>query len=71
MSFLVSVGRSTIRQVEYVGALAIQFWQGIRLALRVNPFARRRLRWKRTVQQMAEIGVRSLPVLCVVSGATG
>lgn len=71
MSLLEAVGRSTLRQVEYVGALAIQFWRGARLSLRLNPFARRRLRWKRVVQQMAEIGVRSLPVLCVVSGATG
>ncbi len=71
MPFLAPVGRSTLRQVEYVGGLAIQFWRGLAFSLRVNPFAGRRLRWKRTVGQMAEIGVRSLPVLCVVSGATG
>ncbi len=71
MSFFASVGRATIRQVEYVGGLAIQFWHGLRLSLRVNPFAGRRLRWRRTVEQMTEIGTRSLPVLCVVSGATG
>lgn len=71
MSLVASVGRATIRQVEYVGLLAIQFWHGLRLSLRVNPFAGRRLRWKRALEQMAEIGVRSLPVLCVVSGATG
>lgn len=71
MSLLASVGRATIRQVEYIGGLTIQFWHGLRLSFRVNPFAGRRLRWKRTVAQMSEIGVRSLPVLCVVSGATG
>ena len=71
MSFFASVGRATIRQVEYVGGLTLQFWHGLRFSVRVNPFATRPLRWRRTVQQMAEIGVRSLPVLCLVSGATG
>ena len=71
MSFFESVGRYAIRQVEYVGALAVQFWLGLRFAVRVNPFGGRRLRWKRVTHQMAEIGVRSLPVLCLVSGATG
>ena len=71
MSFFESVGRSAIRRVEYVGALAIQFWLGLRFAVRVSPFGKRRLRWKQVTGQMAEIGVRSLPVLCLVSGATG
>ena len=71
MEFFESVGRSAIRGVEYVGALAIQFWRGLAFVVRVNPFSGRRLRWKRVTRQMAEIGVRSLPVLCLVSGATG
>lgn len=71
MTLLESVGCRAIRRVEYVGALCIQFWQGSRFVLRVNPFAGRRLRWHRLTQQMAEIGVRSLPVLCLVAGATG
>lgn len=71
MSFLDSVGRAAVRKVEYVGGLSIQFWHGLRLSVRVSPFAGRRLRWKQTVEQMAEIGVRSLPVLCLVAGATG
>ena len=69
--FFETVGRSAIRQVEYVGALAIQFWFGLKFAVRINPFYGRRLRWTQVKHQMAEIGVRSLPVLCLVSGATG
>ncbi len=71
MMFLESVGRSAIRQTEYVGRLAIQFWYCLRFSVRASPFKGRGLRWKRTVQQMAEIGVRSLPVLCLVAAATG
>ncbi len=71
MVFFDSVGRYSIQQAEYVGRLTIQFWHGLRFSLRASPFAGRGLRWKRTVQQMAEIGVRTLPVLCLVSGATG
>ena len=71
MNFLEAVGHYAIRQVEYVGGLSIQFWQSLRFALRINPFSPRRLRWKRVTAQMAEIGVRSLPVLCLVAGATG
>ena len=71
MMFLESVGRFAIRQTEYVGRLAIQFWYCLRFSVRASPFKGRGLRWKRTVQQMAEIGVRSLPVLCLVAAATG
>ncbi len=71
MQFFESIGRYTLDQVEYVGALTIQFWRGSVLSLRVSPFSARRLRWRRTIEQMAEVGVRALPVLCVISGATG
>lgn len=71
MTLLDSVGRAAIHRVQYVGSLAIQFWLSLRFAARVNPFTGRRLRWKRVTTQMAEIGVRSLPVLCLVAGATG
>ena len=71
MTILDSVGRYSIQQVEYVGLLAVQFWHAMRLSLRVNPFSGRRLRWRRAIEQMAEIGVRALPVVCLISGATG
>ncbi len=71
MQVLDSVGRYSIRQAEYIGGLTIQFWRGLRYSVRSHPFGRRGLRWKRVVGQMAEIGVSSLPVLCLVSGATG
>ncbi|MCY4595709.1 MAG: ABC transporter permease [Bryobacterales bacterium] len=71
MAFLDSVGRYSIQQVEYVGLLAIQFWHASRLLLRINPFSGKRLRWRRAIAQMAEIGVRALPVVCLISGATG
>ncbi|MDE0103744.1 MAG: ABC transporter permease [Bryobacterales bacterium] len=71
MPLLDAVGHYSVRQAEYLGALAIQLWRCLRFTIRAHPFGRRRLRWKRVVGQMAEIGVHSLPVLCLVSGATG
>ena len=71
MTFLESIGRSTVEKVEYVGGLAIQFWRGLVSSWRINPFTGSRLRWKTTVRQMAVIGVQALPVVCLISGATG
>ncbi|MDE0109755.1 MAG: ABC transporter permease [Bryobacterales bacterium] len=71
MTLLESVGRFSIRQAEYIGRLAIQFWYCLRFSVRASPFQGRGLRWQRTLRQMGDIGVRSLPVLCLVSGATG
>lgn len=71
MSLLEAVGRYAIRQCEYVGGLAIQFWRGARFSVRINPFSKRGLRWRNAMREMAQIGVRALPVLCLISGATG
>ncbi len=71
MTFLESIGRSTIENVEYIGGLTIQFWRGIVSSWRINPFTGSRLRWKTTIRQMAVIGVQALPVVCLISGATG
>lgn len=71
MTFLESIGRAAIGNVEYVGGLTIQFWRGLISSWRINPFTGSRLRWKTTVRQMAVIGVQALPVVCLISGATG
>ena len=71
MNYFESVGHTTIRQIEYVGDLALQFWRGLLFSFRVNPLTGRCLRWKSTTQQMAVMGVKALPVLCLITGATG
>lgn len=71
MTFLESIGRSTIEKVEYVGGLTIQFWRGLVSSWRINPFTGSRLRRRTALRQMAIIGVEALPVVCLISGATG
>jgi phospholipid/cholesterol/gamma-HCH transport system permease protein len=71
MNFFAAVGRSTIEKIAYVGGLGIQFWKGLRSSYQVNPITGSRLRWRATVQQMAVLGFDALPVVCLISGATG
>lgn len=71
MPFLESVGRSAIEKVEYVGGLSIQFWRALRASWRANPFTGSRLRWRSTLDHMAVVGVHALPVVCLISAATG
>lgn len=71
MTFLESIGRSTIEKVEYIGGLTIQFWRGLVSSWRINPFTGSRLRRRTALRQMAIIGVEALPVVCLISGATG
>lgn len=71
MTFLESIGRSTIEKVEYIGGLTVQFWRGLVASWRINPFTGSRLRRRTALRQMAVIGVEALPVVCLISGATG
>jgi len=65
------VGRSTIRMVEYVGGLTIQFGRGTAAVLRFNPFKVSRLRWNNTIRHMAVVGVDALPVVCMIAAFVG
>jgi phospholipid/cholesterol/gamma-HCH transport system permease protein len=71
MRFLESVGRSAIEKVEYIGGLVIQFWRALAASWRANPFTGSRLRWRSTIDHMAVVGVHALPVVCLISAATG
>ena len=69
--FFESAGRSAIEKVEYVGGLTVQFWKTLRSSWRVNPVNGSRLRWKSTIQHMADVGFDALPVVCLICAATG
>jgi phospholipid/cholesterol/gamma-HCH transport system permease protein len=68
---LEAVGRATLGWVEYVGALAIQFWKSLWLLPKVNPFAGKRNRWNTTIRQMLIVGVQGLPVVTLIAACTG
>lgn len=70
-SILEAAGRYAIEKTEYVGGLTIQFWRGLRAIWKVNPITGSRLRWQNTVRTMAVVGFDALPVVCLISGATG
>jgi phospholipid/cholesterol/gamma-HCH transport system permease protein len=65
------VGRSSIGGVEYVGALAVQFWQSLRGIRAINPFAVHPLRWRHAVDEMVAAGVGAVPIVALTAFCTG
>jgi phospholipid/cholesterol/gamma-HCH transport system permease protein len=65
------IGRSSIGAVEYLGALAIQFWQSLRGIRAINPFALHPLRWRRVVDEMMAAGVRAVPIVALTACCSG
>jgi phospholipid/cholesterol/gamma-HCH transport system permease protein len=66
-----SAGRRTLRDLDYVGGLSIQWWAAIR-ALRASlPFIGNTYRWKSSVRQMLQIGVDAGPMVGLMALAAG
>jgi len=65
------IGRSSLGGVEYVGALAVQFWQSLRGIRAINPFALHPLRWRRAVDEMVAAGVGAVPIVALTAFCTG
>ncbi len=65
------VGRSSLSGVEYVGALAFQFWRSLRGIFRINPFALHPLRWRRALDEMLATGVGAVPVVALTGFCSG
>jgi phospholipid/cholesterol/gamma-HCH transport system permease protein len=65
------IGRSSLGGVEYVGALAVQFWQSLRGIRAINPFALHPLRWGNTVNEMVAAGVGAVPIVALTAFCTG
>ena len=66
-----AIGRSSIAGVEYVGALAVQFWQSLRGIRAINPFALHPLRWRRAVDEMLAAGVGAVPIVALTAFCSG
>ena len=65
------IGRSTLGGVEYVGALAFQFWRSLGGIRTINPFALHPLRWRRTIDEMLAAGVGAVPIVALTAFCTG
>ena len=65
------IGRSTLGGVEYLGALAVQFWQSLRGIKAINPFALHPLRWRHAIDQMVAAGVGAVPIVALTAFCSG
>ena len=65
------VGRASLGGVEYVGALAVQFWQSLRGIKAINPFALHPLRWRHAIDEMVAAGVGAVPIVALTAFCTG
>lgn len=65
------VGKSTLKHLDYVGGLSIQFWAGIRALGTALPAIGNRYRWKASIGQMLEIGVEAIPMVGLMALCAG
>jgi phospholipid/cholesterol/gamma-HCH transport system permease protein len=65
------IGRSSLGGIEYVGALAVQFWQSLGGIRAINPFALHPLRWRRALDEMLAAGVGAVPIVALTAFCTG
>jgi phospholipid/cholesterol/gamma-HCH transport system permease protein len=66
-----SVGKATLKQLDYVGGLSIQLWAAVRALGAALPVAGNRYRWKASVRQMLQIGVEAVPMVGLMAVCTG
>jgi phospholipid/cholesterol/gamma-HCH transport system permease protein len=65
------VGGATLRQVEYVGGLAMQLGKASTSLIRTLPLVGNRLRWRSALRQMLEVGVDALPMVSIIAACAG
>lgn len=65
------LGDSTLRQLEYVGGLAIQFWDAAGALGRTLPLVGNRHRWRSAIGQMLAIGVDAFPMVGIMAVCAG
>lgn len=52
-----SAGRRTLKDLDYIGGLSIQWWAAVRALKTALPFTGNPYRWIESVRQMLQIGV--------------
>src|ERR1035441_9652397 len=65
------LGGAALRQIEYVGALAIQFRNAAGALGRTLPLVGNRNRWRSAMGQMLAVGVDAFPMVGIMSVCTG
>jgi phospholipid/cholesterol/gamma-HCH transport system permease protein len=66
MDFVAQIGKVVINSLAYLGALAALIARSVFCVL-VGPFQKRPVRWRRVINQAAEVGVRALPILSLIT----
>lgn len=70
-SLLESVGKSTLRHLEYVGGLTVQARGSIASLGRMLPLIGNRNRWPSAVRQMVAVGVDAIPMVGIMAVCAG
>lgn len=65
------VGKSTLKHLDYVGALSVQLWASVRSLGVALPFVGNRYRWKAAIVQMFQIGVEAIPMVGLMALCSG
>jgi ABC-type transporter Mla maintaining outer membrane lipid asymmetry permease subunit MlaE len=71
ISVVERVGSATLRQVEYIGGLAIQFSYAVSALRRTLPIIGNRNRWRSAIGQMLATGVDAFPMVGVMAVCAG
>ena len=66
-----SIGKATLKHVDYVGGLSIQFWAAVRALGATLPVTGNRYRWKASIGQMLQIGVEAVPMVALMAVCAG
>jgi len=69
--FVESVGRDTLKRLDYVGGLSIGLWDAVRALRTTLPLTGNRYRWKASIVQMLQIGVDAIPMVGLMAMCCG
>ena len=65
------LGGAALRNVGYVGGLAMQFWNASGALGRTLPLVGKRSRWRSAVGQMLAVGVDAVPMVAIMAVCAG
>jgi len=66
-----SAGRRTLKDLDYLGGLSIQWWAAVRALKTALPFTGNPYRWRESVRQMLQIGVNAAPMVALMAMCSG
>jgi phospholipid/cholesterol/gamma-HCH transport system permease protein len=70
-TLLEGAGRRTLKDLDYLGGLSIQWWAAVRALKTTLPFTGNPYRWKESVRQMLQIGVNAAPMVGLMAMCSG